>query len=63
MLKIGKSDWQRAKELKARERKAERLDGRAREGESIMDYQRRVMGEIQSLDWSESQGGEAELSM
>lgn len=34
-----------------RERHAEQLDGKVREGESVADYQRRVMGQIESLDW------------
>lgn len=33
------------------EKRSERLDGKAREDESVADYQRRVMGQIESLDW------------
>lgn len=34
-----------------REKRPERLDGKVREGESVADYQRRVMGQIEGLDW------------
>lgn len=34
-----------------RERRSERLDGKVREGESVADYQRRVMSQIEGLDW------------
>ncbi len=34
-----------------REKRSEQLDGKVREGESVADYQRRVMGQIESLDW------------
>lgn len=34
-----------------RERRSERLDGKVREDESVADYQRRVMGQIEGLDW------------
>lgn len=32
-------------------KRAERLDGQVREGENVADYQRRVMKQIESLDW------------
>ena len=35
-----------------RERRSERLDGKVREDESVADYQRRVMGQIEGLDWA-----------
>lgn len=34
-----------------RARRSERLDGKVREGESVVDYQRRVMGQIEGLNW------------
>lgn len=34
-----------------REKRSERLDGKVREGENIADYQRRVMSQIEGLDW------------
>ena len=33
------------------EKRSERLDGKVREGESIAEYQRRVLGQIESFDW------------
>ena len=33
------------------EKHSERLDGKVREGESVAEYQRRVMGQIEGLDW------------
>ncbi len=33
------------------EKRSECLDGKVREGESVADYQRRVMGQIEGLDW------------
>ena len=31
-------------------KRTERLDGKVREGETVADYQRRVFGQIESLD-------------
>lgn len=36
---------------------AERLDGTVRKGESISEHQRRVLGQIISLNW-DSKGGD-----
>lgn len=33
------------------EKRSERLDGKVREGESVADYQRRMMGQIEGLNW------------
>lgn len=44
-----------------RAKRAEKLDGRVREGESVADYQRRVMGQIESLDWGSDEGDELEM--
>lgn len=46
-----------------RTKRAERLDGRVRERESATDYQRRMIGQIESLDWGtkESEGDEPEM--
>lgn len=45
-----------------RAKRAERLDGRVRERESVAEYQRRMIGQIESLDWgSEGEGDEPEL--
>ena len=35
-----------------RVKRSERLDGKVREGEDVAAYQRRVMGQITSLDWA-----------
>lgn len=44
-----------------RSKRSERLDGKVREGESVADYQRRMLGQIESLDWdSECEGDEPE---
>lgn len=44
------------------EKRAERLDGRVRERESATDYQRRMIGQIESLDWgTKGEGDEPEL--
>lgn len=37
--------------LEQRAKRSERLDARTREGESVADYQRRVLGQIGSLNW------------
>lgn len=56
-LKIG-----RPKVPEDRSKRAERLDGRVRERESVAEYQRRMIGQIESLDWgSEGEGDEPEL--
>lgn len=34
-----------------REKRSEALDGKVREGESVAEYQRRVLGQIESLGW------------
>ena len=44
-----------------RERHAEQLDGKVREGESVADYQRRVLCQIESLDWHSEGGDEHEI--
>lgn len=44
-----------------RERHAEQLDGKVREGESVADYQRRVLCQIESLDWHSEGGDEREI--
>lgn len=56
-LKIG-----RPRTPEGRAKRAERLDGRIRERESVAEYQRRMIGQIESLDWgSEGKGDEPEL--
>lgn len=56
-LKIG-----RPRTPEERAKRAERLDGRVRERESPVDYYRRMVGQIESLDWgSEGEGDEPEL--
>lgn len=40
---------------------AERLDGKVREGESVADYQRRVLGQIEGLDWGSKGDDEPEI--
>lgn len=44
-----------------RTKRSERLDGKVRQGESVADYQRRVPGQIESLDWGAEAGDEAEI--
>lgn len=45
-----------------RSKRAERLDGRVRERESVAEYQRRMIGQIESLDWgTKGEGDEPEL--
>ena len=41
-------------------KRSERFDGRVREGESVADYQRRVLGQIESLDWGSEGDDEPE---
>lgn len=36
---------------KERTKRSERLDGRARERESVAEYQRQMISQIESLDW------------
>ena len=38
---------------------AERLDGTVRKGESVSEYQRRVMGQIASLNWGSDEETES----
>ena len=40
---------------------AERLDGTVRNGESVAEYERRVMSLIESLDWCSERGDEREI--
>lgn len=40
---------------------AERLDGTVRNGESVAEYERRVMSKIESLDWCSERGDEREI--
>lgn len=40
---------------------AERLDGTVRNGESVAEYERRVMSQIESLDWCSERGDEREI--
>lgn len=37
------------------EKRSERLDGKVREDESVADYQRRVMSQIEGLDWGSAE--------
>ncbi|MBM7051015.1 hypothetical protein [Rothia sp. ZJ1223] len=56
-IKLGKSRVQAD-----HSKRAEQLDGKVREGEDVAAYQRRVLGQIESLDWgSESEGDEPEM--
>lgn len=36
-------------------KRSERLDGKVREGENVADYQRRVMSQIEGLDWGSAE--------
>lgn len=40
---------------------AEKLDGKVREGESVAEYQRRVLGQIEGLDWGSRGDDEPEM--
>ncbi|WP_175954884.1 hypothetical protein [Schaalia sp. Marseille-Q2122] len=51
----------RPKAPEERAKRAERLDGRIRERESVVDYQRRMIGQIESLDWGSEGDDEPEL--
>ena len=42
-------------------RRSERLDGKIREHETDAGYQRRIIGQIESLDWGAKEGDEPEL--
>ncbi|MFC5281400.1 hypothetical protein ACFPGO_05885 [Arcanobacterium canis] len=55
-IKLGKP---RTPEKRAR--RSERLDGKVREGESVAAYQRRVLGQIESLDWHSEGVDEREI--
>lgn len=55
-LKIG-----RPKTQVDRMKRAERLDGRVRERESVAEYQRRMISQIESLDWGSEADDEPEL--
>lgn len=44
-----------------RTKRAERLDGRVRERESVAEYQRRMISQIESLDWGTKGDDEPEL--
>lgn len=39
----------------------EKLDGKVREGESVAEYQRRVLGQIEGLDWGSRGDDEPEM--
>lgn len=39
----------------------ERLDGTVRKGESVAEYQRRVLGQIKGLDWGPKGQDEPEI--
>ncbi|MGV9189036.1 hypothetical protein ACTOVN_04970 [Arcanobacterium canis] len=52
-IKLGK-----ARVPEERVKHSERLDGKVREGESVAAYQRRVLGQIESLDWGSERGDE-----
>lgn len=54
-LKIG-----RPKTPEDRSKRAEKLDGRVRERESATDYQRRMTGQIESLNWGSTGDDEPE---
>jgi hypothetical protein len=41
--------------------RAERLDAKFRQGDSVADYQRRVLGQIEGLDWASEGGDEREI--
>lgn len=56
-IKLGK-----ARVPEQRTKRSEQLDGKVRESESVTDHQRRVMGQIEGLDWSsEGEGAEPEI--
>lgn len=55
-IKVG-----RPKTPEDRSRRAEKLDGRVRERESVAEYQRRMIGQIESLDWGSEGDDEPEL--
>lgn len=40
---------------------AERLDGAVRKGESVSEYQRRLLGQIEGLDWGPKGQDEPEI--
>lgn len=40
---------------------AERFDGTMREGESVSEHQRRVLGQIEGLDWGPKGQDEPEI--
>ena len=40
---------------------AERLDGTVREGESVSEHQRRILGQIISLNWDSKSDSGSEL--
>ena len=40
---------------------AERLDGTVRKGESVAEYQRRVLGQINSLNWDSKRDDKPKL--
>ena len=44
-----------------REQQAERLDGSVRKGESVSEYQSRMIRQINSLDWDSKGDDEPEL--
>lgn len=44
-----------------RVKRSERLDGKVHEGESVVDYQRRVLGQIESLEWGSKGDEEPEI--
>lgn len=58
-LKISKPRMKRTRA--DRERQAERLDGSVRKGESVADYQARMLRQINSLDWNSKASDEPEL--
>ncbi|QWW19948.1 hypothetical protein I6B53_02215 [Schaalia sp. 19OD2882] len=55
-IKLGKSRL-----TEDRSKLTKRRDGKVREGESVAAYQRRVLGQIESLDWASEGGHEAEI--
>lgn len=55
-IKLGKT-----RVLDERVKRSECLDGKVRQGESVADYQRRVLRQIEGLDWASKGGDEAEI--
>lgn len=44
-----------------RVKRSERLDAKVRQGESVAEYQRRILGQIECLDWRSEGGDEREI--